>query len=232
MKIGIMQPYFFPYIGYWQLIKAVDKYVIYDDVNYIKNSWINRNYILLNSNKKLLTLPLNGASSYRKINETRITEDVVVKRKLLKTTEQAYSKSLFYKDVFQIIEETIMNESENISIANTIAIKRICTYLQLETEIILSSSLNKANDLQAQDKIIHIVSLLGGDVYINAIGGMELYNKKDFINKGIELKFIKSNHVIYRQFNDNFVPSLSIIDAMMFNSPEKISEMLDDYELI
>ena len=232
MKIAIMQPYFFPYIGYWQLIKAVDKYIIYDDVNYIKNGWINRNCILFNSNRKIFTLPLNGASPFRRINETRITEDAVKKHKLLKTIEQAYSKSPFYKNVFLIVEEAVMNESKNISSANTVAIKRICAYLELETEIVLSSSLKKDNDLKAQDKVIHIVSLLGGDTYINAIGGRELYNKKDFINKGIELKFIKSNPVTYRQFNDDFVPSLSIIDVMMFNSPERINKMLDDYELI
>ena len=232
MKIGIMQPYFFPYIGYWQLINAVDKYVIYDDVNYIKNGWINRNNILLNGQKHLVTLPLDGASSFELIKNTKITSNQKVKEKLLRTIKNSYLKAPYLNEVFPIIEKTVL--SENCVIANAIefSIRKIVDYLNIDTEIILSSDLSKDNNLKGQDKVIDIVKALNGDAYINAIGGQELYSKEDFAKENIQLNFLKTKDVKYKQFNNDFVPNLSIIDVMMFNSPEEIREMLDDYELL
>jgi hypothetical protein len=227
-----MQPYFFPYIGYWQLINAVDRYVIYDDVAYIKNGWINRNNILLNSQKYLITLPLDGASPFSAINETRITSNAVVKDKLLKTIDLAYRKSPFFDRVFPIIENTVRYEDGNIAHAITFSINQICRYLDIDTEILVSSDLQKSCDLKAQDKVIHIVKLLGGDEYMNAIGGQELYSENDFAKEGISLKFLKTGCVEYKQFRNNFTPNLSIIDIMMFNSPQAIREILNNYELV
>ncbi len=232
MKIGIMQPYFFPYLGYWQLIKVVDKYVIYDDVNYIKNGWINRNFILLNGQKHLLTLPLDGASPFELINNTRIIQNEKVKLKLLRTLSNAYSKAPFYNEIYPIVEATIMHKSLNISEALIYSIRNIVEYLDLDTEIIISSEINKKLELKAQDKVIDIVKYLEGDTYINAIGGQELYNRDDFKSDGIDLYFLKMHNISYQQLKNDFVPNLSIIDVLMFNSPEAVREMLDDYELI
>lgn len=231
MKLGIMQPYFFPYIGYWQLINAVDAYVVYDDVNFIKGGWINRNNILLNGAKHLITLPLEEASSFKLINEILITKNIVLKNKLIKTIKSAYLKAPYFETIMPILESLILDNS-NIAMLNYNIILTIKKYLNIDTEILLSSKIEKDNNLKAQDKVIHIAHILGATEYINAIGGQELYDKEVFKEQNIDLKFIKTNPITYKQFNNEFVSNLSIIDVMMFNPPEKIKEMLDDYELI
>lgn len=232
MKTAIMQPYFFPYLGYFQMLNAVDKFVVYDDVNYIKNGWINRNNILLNGNKHLITLPLIEASSFKLINEIQITDKKTVKEKLLKTIYHAYSKAPYFNDIYEIIEKTINHKSQNIAQAITFSFEEIKKYLDLKTEILVSSSINKDNNLKGEQKVINIVKNLGGNIYINAIGGVELYNKEHFKRNGIELYFIKMNDIKYEQFKNDFVSNLSFIDILMFNSPGEIKLMLEDYILV
>lgn len=231
-KIGIMQPYFFPYLGYWQLMNAVDEYVIYDDVNYIKNGWINRNNILLNGNKHLLTLPLEGASPFLPINQIKITSNIIVKDKLLKTVEQAYKKAPFFNEVFPIIYAVIKEESCLIEKALETQFTLVNTYLDITTKLVISSHLEKNNNLAAEEKVIHICKLLNGTDYYNAIGGQHLYSKDDFAKENINLHFLKMNNIEYPQFKNTFVPSLSIIDVMMFNSREQVKFLLEKYELI
>lgn len=232
MKIGIMQPYFFPYLGYWQTLNAVDKYVIYDDVNYIKNGWINRNNILLNNQKHLLTIPLDGASPFLLINQIKTTPRENEKEKLLKTIEVAYKKAPYFDVVFPIIHDVIMEKSNLIINALVLQFKSVCKYLDIQTELIISSTMDKDNSLKAQDKVIHISKMLGGTQYINAIGGQELYNFEDFKKNGLELSFLKTEFTPYKQFKNEFIPGLSMIDILMFNSPEQIKQMLNDYTLI
>lgn len=232
MKIGIMQPYFFPYMGYWQLINAVDKYVIYDDVNFIKNGWINRNNILLNGKKYLVTLPLDGASSFLLINQIRTTSKTKDKEKVLKTIVQSYKKAPYFENVISIVENTIMNESKFICDALIYSIKSIINYLDIKTEILISSELDKDNSLSSEDKVIHICKLLNGHNYLNAIGGQELYNKSNFEKQNLQLSFLKMNQQSYKQLSNDFIPNLSMIDVLMFNSPSSIREMLNDYEVI
>ncbi len=231
MKLGIMQPYFFPYIGYWQLINAVDKYIVYDDVNYIKGGWINRNNILLNGEKHLITLPLEEASSFKLINEISISKNNILKNKLLKKIKNAYIKAPYYQNIMPLIESLILKNS-NIAILNYNSIIAVKNYLDIKTEILLSSEINKNNELKAQDKVIHIAHLLKADEYINAIGGQKLYSKEDFAKENIKLNFLKTNDIKYEQFKNNFVSNLSLIDVLMFNPPEIIKEMLEDYELL
>ena len=233
MKIGIMQPYFFPYIGYWQLINAVDKFVIYDDVNFIKNGWINRNYILLNGQKHLITLPLQRVSSFQQINNIDIICNQKIKDKLLKTIYTAYSKANYFKQGFPIIENTINHESGNIATAIKYSIQAIVSYLNIQTEILLSSNIKKDISLKGENKVINIIKQTGGNEYINAIGGQNLYNRESFLDNGISLYFIHTNENInYAQFKNNFVPNLSIIDIIMFNSVKDVKELLNDYELL
>ena len=231
MTVGIMQPYFFPYIGYWQLIAAVDRYVVYDDVAYIKGGWINRNNILINGAASLITLPLEKVSSYKNINEINITTDKVQIKKCLKSLMLAYSKAPYFSDVMPIIE-SVFASTDNIARFNYNAIEKIKEYLGLQTEIILSSNLEKNNELKAQDKVIHINKLLKSDMYINAIGGMDLYSRDDFRKHDIGLKFLKTGEIMYKQFKDGFVPNLSIIDVLMFNGKSRVLELLQQYVLI
>ena len=230
MKLGIMQPYFFPYLGYWQLINAVDTYVVYDDVAYIKGGWINRNNILVNEKANLITLSLENSSSFKNINEINIIKNGKNAEKIVKTIQMAYKKAPFFNQVMPILENILL-KNDKIADLNYNSILEINKYLKINTNIILSSSLSKDNSLKAQDKVIHINKLLGSDTYINAIGGQELYDREEFKREGIELKFLKMNDIKYTQFKNEFVPNLSIIDVMMFNSKMEIKEMLNKYEL-
>lgn len=231
MKVGIMQPYFLPYIGYWQLIKKVDRFVIYDDVNYIKGGWINRNNILMNGEAKLITINMNGASPNKLINEVGVSGDIVHKKKLLKTIQSCYKKAPYYYEVFPLIKDIIMNDESNLALYIEYSIRQICKYLHIDTELIISSEIVKNNELRSQDKVIEICKIVGAKEYYNSIGGKELYSYEDFKNQGIKLNFLKAKHIEYKQFTNEFVPSLSILDIMMFNSREDIDIMLRQYEV-
>lgn len=231
LKLGIMQPYFFPYIGYWQLIKTVDKYIVYDDVNFIKNGWINRNYILLNNQKFMFTLPLMGASPFSKINEIYFTTNVAVKKKLLRALTAAYHKAPFFNKVYPMVEEIILIDSKLIIDLLALQFKLVCSYINIDTEFIFSSTIPNSH-LTGIDRVIDICHIYNVDTYINAIGGTALYSKDYFKKQNINLHFLKSQQLPYKQFNNDFVPSLSFIDILMFNSPQAIYSMLDGYELV
>ena len=229
MKVAIMQPYFFPYIGYFQLINAVDVFVVYDDVNFIKQGWISKNRILVNKQVVDIILQLNGASSFIKINEITLGKN---RLKLLKTIEQAYKKAPFFNSAFPIVSEILTFNENNLAVFLTNSLIKISGYLKINTKIIISSDINKNNLLKGKDKVLEICKKLNALDYINAIGGIELYKKEDFIENNIKLCFIKTKLEGYNQFDYDFVPGLSIIDILMFNSVEEINLMLNQYELI
>ena len=229
MKIGIMQPYFLPYIGYFQLIKAVDKYVIYDDVNYINKGWVNRNNILLNGQKYLFTLSLLGASQNKLINEILVEQN---QSKLLKTLEIAYKKVPYFENVFPVIQNIFDYDDKKLAKFVGNSIVQIADYLNIKTEFIYSSEINKDNALKGQEKILYICKILNATNYINAIGGQELYDREIFKQNHIELNFLQTEIVDYKQLKNEFVPYLSILDVLMFNSAEDINVMLDKFELI
>ena len=225
-----MQPYFLPYIGYFQLLKAVDKYVIYDDVNFIKRGWINRNSILLNGKSFLFTLTLLEASQNKLINEIYVSDE---SSKLLKTINNAYKKAPYFSSVYSIIEKIFAFENKNLARYVGNSIIQIADYLGLDTEIVYSSDIREKDaSLKAQDKILNICEVMGASQYFNAIGGRDLYSIDHFSNLNIKLNFIKTQPIEYKQFNNPFVPNLSILDVLMFNSVEQIGEMLGQYELI
>ena len=229
MRLGIMQPYFFPYLGYWQLLANVDKYVVYDDVTYIKGGWINRNNFLINGQKNLLTMQLEKASSYTLIKDIAIKDDFV---KFLKTIEMGYKKAPFFEDIFRLLKGICQCPDKKLGQFLFNSHIKICEYLGIDTELILSSSFEKHTELKGKDKVISICKQLGADEYINAIGGQELYDKKEFAENGIRLNFLHANLREYRQLKNEFVAGLSIIDIMMFNSKEEIKEMLNDFNLV
>ncbi len=233
MKLAIMQPYIFPYIGYFQLINAVDKFVIYDDVNYINKGWINRNKILVNNNETLFTIPLHKASQNKKIKEIEINYTQKGINKFIKTIQNSYSKTPNYSKVSAFVESILLHKTyNNISELNTYSIKQICNYLNITTPIIESSSIYENEKLKAQYRILDICKKEKATVYINPIGGKEIYDKSLFEEQNIDLFFIKSEPVIYSQYKENFVPFLSIIDIMMFNSKETIQHFLSKYQLL
>lgn len=229
MTIAIMQPYFLPYIGYWQLINAVNLFVIFDDVSFINKSFINHNNILINCKKQQFTLELIKASQNKIINTIMIGNN---QEKLLKTIKMAYQKAPYFINIFPIIEKILLQEEKNLSKFIGFSLEEISTYLGMDTQFIYSSDVNKNNDLKAQNKIIEICKKLKATNYINPIGGQELYNKKVFEYENITLNFLKTDFIEYKQFKNEFIPYLSIIDILMFNSIDKIKNMLEKYTLI
>jgi hypothetical protein len=228
MKIAIMQPYFLPYIGYFQLINAVDKFVVYDNIEYTKKGWINRNRFLLNKNTYYFTIPLKHDSDYLFIKERSIANDFKPK-KIIAQINNAYRNAPFYNKVMPIFELIIYYEKKKLFdyIFNSVLL--ICEYLEIKTNLIVSSSLNINHSLKSQEKVIAICKETGTKEYINSKGGIELYNKNDFLKENIILNFLKTNDIQYKQFDNEFIQNLSILDVCMFNSKEQIQKYLTEF---
>lgn len=232
MKIGIMQPYFFPYIGYWQLLNQVDQYVIYDDVNFIKGGWINRNRILNHGKIQFYNLMMQGASSNKLINEIGIETDTRIIAKNLRMIENCYSKAPYYNQTYELIRDILTDPDKNLAKFLECSIKKISEHIGINTKLIISSQIEKDNSLRGQEKVLEICRKLGASEYYNAIGGRELYDFESFSRQGIRLKFLHTKDIEYRQFEEKFVPNLSIIDVLMFNPLNRVRDFLDEFELI
>jgi hypothetical protein len=230
MKVGIMQPYFLPYIGYFQLIASVDKFVIYDHIKYTKKGWINRNRMLQNGTDKIFSIPLAKASDRLDIVEREISSEFC-RHKLLSQFRGCYLKAPYFEDVWPLIESIVSFQDENLFryIQNSIVL--ICDYLDIDTEIIVSSSVAADHDLLSQDRVLSICEAMNANTYVNPIGGLDLYSTDEFASKGYELKFINTNTIEYAQFGDDFVPWLSILDILMFNSKSRLKHIINSYVL-
>lgn len=227
-----MQPYIFPYIGYFQLIRAVDKFVFFDDVNYIKKGWVNRNQILVNKKSHLFTVPLKAASQNILINKVKLAPEYLKWRdKFLTTVKQSYKKAPFFAEIFDLIV-TSLNHKDNIRDLCFQSTKLLLNYLGLNTNIECSSSKYRNAHLIGKERILDICKKEKCSTYINSIRGVELYDFQDFKNKGLVLKFIKTKPLNYKQFENVFVPNLSIIDVLMFNGKKNTLEIIDNYKLI
>jgi hypothetical protein len=230
MKIGIMQPYFFPYIGYFQLINAVDKFIIYDNIKYTKKGWINRNRFLQNGCDAIFSLPLKKGSHQLNIFERQISDDFNP-TELLSLFKGSYLKAPYYKEVSVLLEVIISYDHDNLFHYLHNSISEICRYLEIDTEIVISSELDVDHSLVSPDRVFALCESVGATEYINPIGGVDLYDKSQFLIKGIELGFLATNPIHYKQFKDPFLSSLSIIDVLMFNSKESITQLLGEYQL-
>jgi hypothetical protein len=231
MTVGIMQPYLLPYIGYFQLISAVDKFVVYDNIEYTKKGWINRNRYLLNGGDSYFTLPLKKASDYLDVRERSIADNFNPKE-LTNKISAAYKKAPYFQPTFALFQTIVEYKEKNLFEFIYHSIKCIVDYLDIRTELVISSTVKIDHSLNGQDKVLAICRELKADRYINSIGGTELYSKDIFKEKQIELNFIKSRLIEYKQFNNTFVPWLSIIDLLMFNDKETVKQMLREYDLL
>jgi hypothetical protein len=222
-----------PYIGYFQLVNAVDKFVFYDDVQYIKGGRINRNRILINGEAKYINVPQIGASSNKLINEVGVDQRKKDYTNFLKTIEINYKRALFFDETFQLLKNVIERSYDNISEIAIESVKMCAEYLDLNTQFYVSSvAYPQTKGLERAERLKTICKDLGTNTYINAIGGQQLYSKEEFEKVNIDLKFIKTKPIQYKQFENDFVPWLSIIDVLMFNSPEEIQSMLNKYDLV
>ncbi|MDG5766710.1 WbqC family protein [Balneolales bacterium ANBcel1] len=230
-RLAAMQPYFFPYLGYFQLANAVDQFVFLDDVSFIKRGWINRNRILVNGEGKYLTIPCFNPSQNRLINEIEHRLDGKGKRKLLLTIRHAYGKAPFFTEVMTLIEQVLDTDSPYIQNLAERSVEVCARYLGIECRFYRNSVTNGNSQLKAQERIIDICCKAGAQVYINPAGGKKLYNKSDFRDQGIDLRFIKPKPVEYNQFGDKHIPWLSIIDVLMFNGRRNSADLLEAYHL-
>ena len=230
--VGIMQPYLFPNIGYFHLIEASSVFVFYDDVHYITKGWINRNRILNQDRDYLFTAPISKASQNKLINETVPSLDKKWKDKFYKQLAHSYKKAPFFPVVIDPIISVFEKEYTDITDLGIESILTIYNYLETSLNYTKSSICSPdTRGIEKAERLIEITKELGYEAYINAAGGKELYTKDHFLNQGIDLAFIKSNPIKYKQFSDNFIPWLSIIDILMFNEKDRIVEFFSAYSI-
>lgn len=227
-----MQPYFFPYIGYWQLIHAVDRFVIYDDVNYIKGGWINRNRILINGAPHYISVPLYKSSPNKRIFEISIQDSPDWRHRMVKTIDNAYRNAEFFEEVFPVIEGLIVNRMDTLAEYLAQQIRVISEFIGIKSELIASSRHYGNSDLCGQSRVLDICKCEGASIYINAQGGQALYNSEIFCDAGIDLRFLVTRPMMYRQRVAGFLPHLSIIDVLMEIGPAQVRRYLDEYDLI
>ena len=235
MKGAIMQPYLFPFLPYFQLIFAVDVFGVADDSQFINRGWVNRNRILINNSPLLFTFSLKKDQYHRPIKARYFHDNFdYEKRKFIKTLELNYNKAPYYKDTIELIREIFNYDERNISKFIENQLKIICRYINIKTPFINSSlwQIDNMDNLQLEERVIKSLKKINISHFINPVGGSELYTKKVFDNNKIKLDFLKPLEIYYKQFESDFVPNLSIIDVMMFNSREEIELMLGKYKLI
>jgi hypothetical protein len=232
--IAIMQPYFMPYLGYFQLIQSVDEFVVYDNIQFTKKGWFHRNRISVNGTDLLFTLPLKKDSDYLSVGERRLSDDSDQEiERILRVITMSYKKAPYFEQAYTVIERCFKFKDKNLFKFIFNSLHEVTAYLGIENKFVVSSAVPIDHEnLKGQDKVLAICKAQGADHYTNSIGGQELYDKAAFEYEGVDLKFIKMGDVRYQQLGNEFVPALSIIDVMMFNSPETIQEMLGKYELI
>jgi len=230
MKIAIMQPYFFPYLGYLQLVNLVDIFVFCDDVNFIKNGWIARNRIISKTAPfQYFKIQLNGASQNKLINEVKLINGSV---KMLKTIRCIYSKAPYFNDVYPLIEKCLTSPAASIAEMSAKSVVLVADYLGIETEFEFSSKKHaNSKGIGRSERLISICKQENASCYCNLTGGVKLYSKDFFKQFDVELQFIELTKVSYAQFNGHFIENLSIIDVLMFNSVEATKKLLNSYEL-
>ena len=229
-RLAIMQPYFFPYIGYFQLIAAVDLFIVYDNIKYTKKGWINRNRLLQNGKDVMFSLPLKSDSDYLDIRDRELSENFN-REKLLNQLKGAYQRAPYFAQTFPLVEQIVRYDDLNLFRFLHHSIVKLCEHFGIKTEIRISSDIAIDHDLKSQDKVLALCEEVNASTYVNAIGGVELYSKETFHEEGLDLKFIQSKPFEYQQFGDVFVPWLSIIDVMMFNSVQVIKRQLIEIDL-
>jgi hypothetical protein len=231
LKIAIMQPYFLPYLGYWQLIAAVDEFVVYDNIKYTKKGWINRNRFLLNGKEEVFTLPLRKDSDSLHVHQRQLAGSFS-RPDFINKFREAYRKAPLFPQFMPLLEEIILCPSNNLFDYIFHSIQKICGYLSLKTRLTVASALECNHALKSAQRVQAICKALVADTYINPAGGTELYSKEDFEAKGVVLRFIQARPFEYPQFGGTFVPLLSIVDVAMFNSADRIREQLSNaYDL-
>jgi hypothetical protein len=229
--IAIMQPYLFPYLGYFQLIHAVDKFIVLDDVTYIKKGWINRNRALLGGKPHYFTVPLAGASQNRRICDITLADEPW-KPRMLKTFEHAYRRAPHSAQIFPLIQKVLAGGETTIADLTVASLKVVCEFLGVATVFVSTTRSYGNREIKGQARILDICAKERATTYINAIGGRNLYASDAFAAQGIELKFLRTLEYEYDQGCQPFQPHLSILDVLMFAGRDRTVEFIERYELL
>jgi hypothetical protein len=235
MRIAIMQPYFFPYIGQFQLIQAVDRFILCDDVQYIRHGWINRNRILKPcEGHQYVIVPVSKHQTHSPIKDVKVANGQDWKKTILRQVEHYRKIAPYYATVQKVLNDCLAPEETSIARLNGHCFTVVCDYIGIPFKVEMSSELglDYSNVNNAEDGALRMCEQLGATAYFNPPGGMELYSKESFCKSNIRLNFVKPNFKEYDQHRNGFIPGLSIIDIMMFNAPAEIRAMLNDYQLL
>jgi WbqC-like protein family len=233
MKLAIMQPYFLPYIGYFHLMAAVDKFVILDDVNFINRGWINRNRISVNNQSHWLTVPLVKASQNRLINEVDIVGDDGWKAKMLRTVEASYTHAPFAETVLNLFTEVLANAEGRLSTFLFRTLRQVASYVGTNVCIVETSAIYPKGDRKGQHRILDICLREGATTYVNPPGGRELYDSELFGSAGVELLFLDpSLGSLPLRYSGQEGPVFSVLDLMMLNSQSALKEAIGTFRLL
>lgn len=227
-----MQPYFLPYLGYFQLMAHCDRFVLLDDVAYIKRGWINRNRILVGKHEHTFALPVRKASQNRRIMDLDLAVGPEWTKDFLTTVSRSYGKAPRFREIYPGFEELMETLPTNLALAAEASIRWAAGHLGIATEMVRSSQEHPTECLKAQERILDICRRESAATYVNPIGGIELYSGEDFENVGIELKFLRANLRAYPHAAAEFVPGLSILDLLMNCDQEELDRQLASYELL
>ena len=222
-----MQPYLFPYLGYYQLAAAVDRFVFYDDVKFIKNGWINRNRLFLSGDVRYFTVPLLGASSTSNIAQVGVQPGEVWRRKILESIAQSYGQAPQLVPVMAVVSEVLGNpQTDSMGTLAKQSVLAVADYLGLKTAFVWTSQEYGNASLRGVDRVLDICGREGASCYVNLPGGRSLYDAAQFAASGIELAFIEPKLPPYDCGRRPFHAGLSIIDVLMWNDRAAIREML------
>lgn len=230
--VAVMQPYFCPYLGYFQLVAAADVFVVYDNIEYTKKGWINRNRILKGAGDAVITVPLQRAPDTLHVRDRRVAPDFD-RRRLLNRILEAYRKAPHLDATWAVVERIVLHDDPNLFRFLLHSLEQLKAHLCIATPLRISSTVDVDHGLRAQDKVLALCERLGAERYLNAIGGLELYRREDFAARGIELRFLRPRLEPYPQLGGPFVSALSILDVLMFNPLPVVQDWIaGGYDLV
>jgi hypothetical protein len=233
-SVVLMQPYFFPYIGYYSLIDKADIFVVCDEVQYIRQGWMNRNRILnCNTEFSYICIPVKKAPQKTTIKDIRINQELPWKTKFRQDLMRYSNHGHYYKEVMEVMEDCLAYETDSLTDFHVHSIKQVMAYVGIEGHVEILSNMNlKLPEIQSADEWgLYVTIALGGKTYYNPPGGMNFYNPEKYAAHGVEILFVINKLAPYKQGLDHFVAGMSMIDAMMFLSPSEIREQVKNYEV-
>jgi hypothetical protein len=231
MTVAIFQPYFLPYIGYWQLMAMADRFVVYDNIEYTKKGWINRNRFLQGGTAAYFTVPIKKASDFLTVAERQVAGDFD-RDKLLRALSASYRKAPQFDLVYPLLERIVRAPIDNLFAYVHHSLIEVARFLEIATPMVISSTIAIDHSLKAEQKVLALCRALGADRYVNPVGGRELYAPATFAAASIRLDFVQPRPITYLQFGGPFVANLSILDVLMFNSPSAVRAMLSEVDVI